>query len=157
MQPPDGMPLHKSESVTLSCPTPPRAGDKEQLKELLEGGADRDEKDEEGRTALHFACGYGELACAEASWPHTHSQLVEASAGGPDGRLPQRSHLCLAVHTRVLTDFLALLSRCSCPLARMSTRPTTTRTQRCTMPPATDRTTASSCCSSSALPARQSV
>jgi hypothetical protein len=28
------------------------AGDKEQLKELLEGGADRDEKDEEGRTAL---------------------------------------------------------------------------------------------------------
>jgi ankyrin repeat protein len=46
---------------------PPCAGDKEQLKELLEGGADRDEKDEEGRTALHFACGYGELACAEAS------------------------------------------------------------------------------------------
>lgn len=44
-----------------------RAGDKEQLKELLEGGADRDEKDEEGRTALHFACGYGELACAEVT------------------------------------------------------------------------------------------
>jgi ankyrin repeat protein len=41
------------------------AGDVEQLKELLAAGADKDEKDEEGRTALHFACGYGELACAE--------------------------------------------------------------------------------------------
>ena len=40
------------------------AGDVDVLKQLLEGGADKDEKDAEGRTALHFACGYAELACA---------------------------------------------------------------------------------------------
>jgi ankyrin repeat protein len=28
-------------------------------------GADKDMKDEEGRTALHFACGYAELKCAD--------------------------------------------------------------------------------------------
>ena len=44
----------------------------EALKQLLEGGADKDEKDAEGRTALHFACGYGELACAE--------ELIKAGA-----------------------------------------------------------------------------
>lgn len=32
--------------------------------ELVGAGADVDEKDEEGRTALHFAAGYGELDCA---------------------------------------------------------------------------------------------
>ena len=48
------------------------AGDVEALKQLLEGGADKDEKDAEGRTALHFACGYGELACAE--------ELIKAGA-----------------------------------------------------------------------------
>lgn len=47
-------------------------GDVEALKELLQGGADKDEKDDEGRTALHFACGYGELACAE--------ELIKAGA-----------------------------------------------------------------------------
>ena len=31
------------------------------LKALLQEGADKDEKDAEGRTALHFACGYGEV------------------------------------------------------------------------------------------------
>lgn len=31
------------------------------LKILLRDGADKDEKDAEGRTALHFACGYGEV------------------------------------------------------------------------------------------------
>jgi ankyrin repeat protein len=36
------------------------------LKRLLEAGANPDEGDEEGRTALHFACGYGELDCAKA-------------------------------------------------------------------------------------------
>ena len=35
------------------------------LKELLEQGAAVDEQDAEGRTGLHFACGYDELACAE--------------------------------------------------------------------------------------------
>ena len=48
------------------------AGDVEALKELLQGGADKDEKDDEGRTALHFACGYGEIACAE--------ELIKAGA-----------------------------------------------------------------------------
>lgn len=35
------------------------------LEELLKSGADKDEQDDEGRTALHFACGYGEVKCAE--------------------------------------------------------------------------------------------
>lgn len=35
------------------------------MEALLDAGADKDEKDEEGRTALHFACGYGEIKCAE--------------------------------------------------------------------------------------------
>ena len=48
------------------------AGDVEALKELLQGGADKDERDDEGRTALHFACGYGEIACSE--------ELIKAGA-----------------------------------------------------------------------------
>ena len=35
------------------------------LKELLDQGGAVDEQDAEGRTGLHFACGYDELACAE--------------------------------------------------------------------------------------------
>jgi hypothetical protein len=31
------------------------------LKILLQEGADKDERDEEGRTGLHFASGYGEV------------------------------------------------------------------------------------------------
>jgi ankyrin repeat protein len=31
------------------------------LKILLQEGADKDEKDDEGRTGLHFASGYGEV------------------------------------------------------------------------------------------------
>lgn len=31
------------------------------LKKALAGGADKDEVDSERRTALHFACGYGEV------------------------------------------------------------------------------------------------
>lgn len=41
-------------------------GDFEMLKKLLAEGADKDEKDAEGRTALHFSCGYGDVKCAEA-------------------------------------------------------------------------------------------
>lgn len=42
------------------------AGSLDRLKELLaEDGANPDMKDEEGRTALHFAAGYGELECME--------------------------------------------------------------------------------------------
>lgn len=31
------------------------------LKNALAAGANKDEEDSEGRTALHFACGYGEV------------------------------------------------------------------------------------------------
>lgn len=49
----------------LNAYTALRTGDADALKELLEGGADKDEADHEGRTALHFACGYGEIQCVE--------------------------------------------------------------------------------------------
>jgi ankyrin repeat protein len=32
------------------------------LKNALASGADKDEEDSEGRTALHFSCGYGEVS-----------------------------------------------------------------------------------------------
>lgn len=54
------------------CLLPCAVGDVEALKELLQGGANKDEKDDEGRTALHFACGYGEIACAR--------ELIKAGA-----------------------------------------------------------------------------
>jgi len=47
-------------------------GDAKKLAELIKGGADLEEKDEEGRTAIHFACGYGEFECAKV--------LLEAGA-----------------------------------------------------------------------------
>ncbi|MCO5570366.1 hypothetical protein L7F22_024086 [Adiantum nelumboides] len=37
------------------------AGDTKALKDLLANGADKAEKDGEGRVALHLACGYGEI------------------------------------------------------------------------------------------------
>lgn len=37
------------------------------LRQLIKDGAAKDEQDEEGRTALHFACGYGELDCAKVN------------------------------------------------------------------------------------------
>ncbi len=44
-------------------PAPP-AGDVEGLKKLLAGeGVDVNERDDEGRSALHFASGYNELEC----------------------------------------------------------------------------------------------
>jgi ankyrin repeat protein len=48
------------------------AGNAELLKQLLAEGAAVDEVDEEGRTALHFAVGYGEIPCAKL--------LIEAGA-----------------------------------------------------------------------------
>ncbi len=41
------------------------AGDVELLKKLIGEGANVDEADEEGRTALHFAAGYGEVRGVE--------------------------------------------------------------------------------------------
>ncbi|CAN8270872.1 unnamed protein product [Cochlearia groenlandica] len=40
-------------------------GDVEGLKTALESGGNKDEEDSEGRTAFHFACGYGENKCAQ--------------------------------------------------------------------------------------------
>uniref|UniRef100_A0ACD5ZWZ4 Uncharacterized protein n=1 Tax=Avena sativa TaxID=4498 RepID=A0ACD5ZWZ4_AVESA len=40
-------------------------GDAEGLKKALDGGANKDEEDSEGRRAIHFACGYGEFKCAQ--------------------------------------------------------------------------------------------
>ena len=39
--------------------------DHEALQAFLKEGQDVNMKDSEGRTALHFACGYGEMKCAE--------------------------------------------------------------------------------------------
>ena len=47
-------------------------GDPDALRELLEQEADKDEVDDEGRSGMHFACGYGELECAKV--------LIEAKA-----------------------------------------------------------------------------
>jgi ankyrin repeat protein len=45
---------------------PPCAtGDVGLLKKLINEGGNVDEPDEEGRTALHFSCGYGEIECAK--------------------------------------------------------------------------------------------
>jgi len=40
------------------------SSDVDAVKELVAAGADVNEKDEDGRSALHFACGYGEIECA---------------------------------------------------------------------------------------------
>ena len=42
------------------------AGNVERLQEILKEGQDVNQRDEEGRTALHFAAGYGDLKCMEA-------------------------------------------------------------------------------------------
>lgn len=47
------------------CVSSTLIGDVAAIKALLEAGAKPDEADEEGRTALHFACGYGEIDCAK--------------------------------------------------------------------------------------------
>ena len=40
-------------------------GEVDNLRELIEAGEDKNAKDEEGRTALHFAAGYGEDDCVK--------------------------------------------------------------------------------------------
>ncbi|MBA0815772.1 hypothetical protein Gohar_000509, partial [Gossypium harknessii] len=49
---------NEDESIVHHCAS---VGDVEGLKTALSSGADKDEEDSEGRTALHFACGYGEV------------------------------------------------------------------------------------------------
>ncbi|KAL8197690.1 hypothetical protein R6Q57_024295 [Mikania cordata] len=49
--------VNKDESIVHQTAS---VGDVEGLKKALVAGADKDEEDAEGRTALHFACGYGE-------------------------------------------------------------------------------------------------
>ncbi|KAL7218266.1 hypothetical protein ACSBR2_011523 [Camellia fascicularis] len=46
---------HRRSSLTADPPSPSLG-----LKSALASGADKDEEDSEGRTALHFVCGYGE-------------------------------------------------------------------------------------------------
>jgi ankyrin repeat protein len=46
------------------------AGDLELLKELLANGGDVNDADDEGRTGLHFACGYGEITCMNLLLEH---------------------------------------------------------------------------------------
>ena len=56
--------LGNAGSLTATMGLCDSAGDQDQLAEILQAGANADERDEESRTALHFACGYGELECA---------------------------------------------------------------------------------------------
>jgi hypothetical protein len=57
----------EEEDGELTLHSAASTGDHEALAILLAAPAcDVNAKDDEGRTALHFACGYGEIACAEA-------------------------------------------------------------------------------------------
>ncbi len=65
---------------------PSTAGDVEQLKQLLAvPGVDVDQKDEEGRTALHFAAGYVQAGAAGA-WVGGVSVELQLHALGGRGR-----------------------------------------------------------------------
>ncbi|KAJ7544047.1 hypothetical protein O6H91_09G063000 [Diphasiastrum complanatum] len=68
----EGDELAGEEDEELTLHHTASTGDVEALKVLLSEGANKDEKDSEGRTSLHFACGYGEVKCAEV--------LLEAGA-----------------------------------------------------------------------------
>ncbi|KAK9909352.1 hypothetical protein WJX75_000913 [Coccomyxa subellipsoidea] len=56
------------ELATVS--TAASSGDLELLKELLANGGDVNDADDEGRTGLHFACGYGEITCMNLLLEH---------------------------------------------------------------------------------------
>ena len=94
----------------------PCAGDEAALEELLKGGADKDEKDEEGRTALHFACGYGELKCAEVLL--RHGAAVDAADNN------QNTALHYAAGYGQDDGVALLLKQCAfAPLGRSTSRP----------------------------------
>jgi ankyrin repeat protein len=56
--------------IPVACFASLCPGNADLLKELLTAGADVDEADEEGRTALHFAAGYGEIPCLKLLIEH---------------------------------------------------------------------------------------
>ena len=67
-----------------------RAGDAEALKQLLAGGADKNAADEEGRTALHFACDpfwagitFGSRVSGRYVAVHAHAQLCSLASAVP--------------------------------------------------------------------------
>lgn len=60
----------KETSLTLTHVA--STGDVKELQSMLAKGVDKDKKDSQGRTALHFACGYGNARCVEV--------LLEAGA-----------------------------------------------------------------------------
>ncbi|KAG8473400.1 hypothetical protein CXB51_035696 [Gossypium anomalum] len=83
---------NEDESIVHHCAS---VGDVEGLKTALSSGADKDEEDSEGRTALHFACGYGETAiavwdvvgpvlehpfvCSVSSWDLCNGEIVKCT------------------------------------------------------------------------------
>jgi hypothetical protein len=92
---PPGLPLRARRRPHQQRACLPRApaGDVELLKKLVAEGADVDAADEEGRTALHFACGYGELDCAKArGWPGVLPAQLRGAARLPSWGSPARLH-----------------------------------------------------------------
>ena len=75
------------------------AGDHEALKALIDGGADVNATDGEGRSALHFACGYGEIKCADDAcatprrtstrWTRTRTRRCTTPPGYGNGDVVQ--------------------------------------------------------------------
>ena len=60
---PQAFAAQPSNTAALASTHP--VGDVELLRRLVQEKGNVDESDEEGRTALHFACGYGEIECAK--------------------------------------------------------------------------------------------
>jgi len=105
------------------------AGDDAALLQLLKAGADKDEADEEGRTALHFAAGYGEIKCAEvlleagaavdAADNNSNTALHYAAGYGQDEGVALLLKQCAAFQTRV--DLVGVSSSCVHPVPVVDT------------------------------------
>ncbi|CAM6042437.1 unnamed protein product [Sphagnum compactum] len=75
-------------------------GDEEGLKILLQEGADKDERDEEGHTGLHFASGYGEVSFLRRLTDELHSPVYALVKGDRHGLDVLSVHrFCSRVHT----------------------------------------------------------